>query len=138
MVVDLGYVDVLGCDAGHVEESGAGFCGDGLGYRAVLDDGGNEALCDGGHVDGPPAHVLCTFGGGDDYGGAAVGLQAAVEEVEGVVDHAGVLVVFDGHGSAVHDGARVHVRMFSAGDGNGPEVRAGCAVFVHVASGVHG
>ena len=138
MVIDLGDVDVLGGDACHVEESGAGCCSDGLGYGAAFDDGRDEALGNGGNVDGPVTHVLCPLGGGDNDCSPTIGFEAAVEEVEGVIDHTGVLVVFDGHGSAVHDGPGVHVGVLAAGDGDGAEVRAGGAILIHVASGVHG
>ena len=69
---------------------------------------------------------------GDDEGGGHVGLQAAVEEVEGLRDPPGVHVVLDGDGTR-HDRLGVEQGVFPVSDGDHAELLALEPVVAHVA-----
>ena len=68
----------------------------------------------------------------------AIGLLAAVEEVEGFDDPPAVLVVFQGDGLLVEPGLGVGRCVLSVGNGDPAEVLRGGTAHVHVASSCHG
>src|SRR5437879_4632162 len=97
------------------------------GPRAVVVHGPAElphALAHHGHAvcvalaqdgDGPLATVARALGGGHDEAGRVVGLEAAVEEVEGLHDPARADDVLDAH-ALLEDGLRVLRRVLAVRD----------------------
>ena len=135
-VVDLGDVDVLGPDARHVVGARCRLGEAELQQVGALGDRGRRfgmALGHAHHRDQRLLEVARAVGGADDDGGAAVALQAAVEQPERIGDHArGVMLLdrerFVHHHVAVQDGvlARHH--------GDLGEVPRRRAVELHVAA----
>ena len=78
--------------------------------------------------------VLRPLQTGHQHGAAAVGLQRAVQQVQRLDDHAGLLVVLDGDG-LLHGGVGVEGRVPAGGDGDLRQVLAAGAELVHVALG---
>ena len=136
-VVDLGDVDVLRPDAGHREAAlGAAFT------RPKSRRSGRCAI-DAGDSGWPSAtpmigdqrllQVARAVGGADDDGGAAVALQAAVEQPERIGDHARGVMLLDRQ-RLVHHHVAVEDRVLARVDGDLGEVARRRAVELHVAA----
>ena len=69
---------------------------------------------------------------------APSGLLAAVEEVEGLGDPPGGMIVFHGQRAPVHDGSGIGLRVLVGGQRNGAELLLLGTELVHVALGLHG
>ena len=69
---------------------------------------------------------------------AAIGLLAAVEQVQGFDNPAALLVIFEGDGLPVEVGLGVVGCVLPIRNGDAPEIFTGGAKFVHVALGEHG
>ena len=106
-----------------------------VGHHLVL---GVEALPVGVDQRRRLAQVGGTLGRGDHAGHGAVGLEAVVEQAQGLGDPAGGHVVVARHRLGVHLGRRVAVGVLAEGDGDVGQVVAGGAVLVHVPAGQHG
>src|SRR3989442_1276296 len=91
-VVGAGDVHVLGPDAGLAEDDVlgvvAGDAGDGAVRPVEVEARLRHAPGDAHDVDGPTLEVARALGQGHDDAGRVVGLEAAVEEVEGLHDPA--------------------------------------------------
>ena len=138
-IVDLGDVDVGRPDPGHRERARRR-----LGeaqrreVRTLRDDARRIGMALGGahHVDRPPRQVPGALRRADDDGGGAVALEAAVEQPEGVGDHARGLMVLDRDGRG-HDGVAVERRVPAGRHGDLAELATGGPVELHVTTG-HG
>src|SRR3990172_8700767 len=76
--------------------------------------------------------VLCPLGGREEHGSARVGDQTAVEQVEGVRDPAGVVVVLEGHRIA-HEGHRIELRPLARRHRDLRQIVIAGPILVHVA-----
>ncbi len=143
VVVDRRRLDVVGAEPGRLPQL--------AGHDAHLGDAGDVVAVvaahhvlilghtlGGGGDDGRLLGQICgALGGGDQQGLAAVGLLAAVEQVQRLDDPARFLMVFEGDGLVVEERLGIGGGVLAVGDGHTTEVLRGRAGLVHVAGREH-
>ena len=142
-VVDLGHLDVFRTEVGVAPQHLAArprrsherIVAVVVGHHLVLRI---DALPEGVNEGRGLAQVLRSLGRRDDARHRAVGLQAVVEQTEGLGDPASRHVVVACHRLGVHLRRRVAVGVLAEGDGHVRQVLARGAVGVHVPASEHG
>ena len=135
-VVDLGDVDVLGADARHVVGARRGLHEAELQQVGTLRDRSRRFGMALGHAhdrDQRLLQVARAVGAADDDGRTAVALEAAVEQAEGIGDHARGVMLLDRE-RLVHHHVAVEDRVLARDHGDLGEVPRRRAVELHVAA----
>src|SRR5581483_2357384 len=139
MIVDEANIDVAVGHSGAFEQLVGDDGGlrprivEELDHRLGVSIGGAERPAH--DVGGLLPEVAGSFGAGDDDGGTAVGLEAAIMKPQRVGNHPRSLMLLDGERAPAHDRVWVGLRMGPACDGDRPEMLAFGAVEMHVAAG---